>query len=208
MNIMQPMDKESLHAARKLRRSFHALARKVLNHNISVQKLEDITERIETIQNEIPAAELPKWWQPETGSGELRSNTYRNRSLYQGPYHLFSPDLDWKEHSGPNGEEGFKFHVTLSDLYEGPPLAVHGGYIAGLFDELLGAVQSLSQTGTGYTAKLEIKYRSLTPIDEELIFAGWILESSGRRITVRGQCAHGEKICSEATALFLKPNGK
>ena len=202
------MDKESLHAARKLRRSFHALARKVLNHNISVQKLEDITERIETIQNEIPAAELPKWWQPETGSGELRSNTYRNRSLYQGPYHLFSPDLDWKEHSGPNGEEGFKFHVTLSDLYEGPPLAVHGGYIAGLFDELLGAVQSLSKTGTGYTAKLEIKYRSLTPIDEELIFAGWILESSGRRITVRGQCAHGEKICSEATALFLKPNGK
>ena len=202
------MDKESLHAARKLRRSFHALARKVLNHNISVQKLEDITERIETIQNEIPAAELPKWWQPETGSGELRSNTYRNRSLYQGPYHLFSPDLDWKEHSGPNGEAGFKFHVTLSDLYEGPPLAVHGGYIAGLFDELLGAVQSLSQTGTGYTAKLEIKYRSLTPIDEELIFAGWILESSGRRITVRGQCAHGEKICSEATALFLKPNGK
>ena len=146
------------------------LPEKVLNHNISVQKLDDITERLETIQNEIPAAELPKWWQPETGSGELRSSTYRNRSLYQGPYHLFSPDLDWKEHSGPNGEEGFKFHVTLSDLYEGPPLAVHGGYIAGLFDELLGAVQSLSQTGTGYTAKLEIKYRSLTPIDEELIF--------------------------------------
>ena len=202
------MDKESLHAARKLRRSFHTLARKILNHYISVQKLDEITERLETIQNEIPAAELPKWWQPETGSGELRSSTYRNRSLYQGPYHLFSPDLDWKEHSGPNGEEGFKFHVTLSDLYEGPPLAVHGGYIAGLFDELLGAVQSLSQTETGYTAKLEIKYRSLTPIDEELIFAGWILESSGRRITVRGQCTHGEKICSEANALFLKPNGK
>jgi|TARA_B100000902_G_scaffold17787_2_gene21365 acyl-coenzyme A thioesterase PaaI-like protein len=202
------MDKESLHAARKLRRSFHALARKVLNHSISHQKLEEITERLETFQNEIPAVELPKWWQPETGSGELRSSTYRNRSLYQGPYHLFSPDLDWKEHSGPNGEEGFKFHVTLSDLYEGPPLAVHGGYIAGLFDELLGAVQSLSKTGTGYTAKLEIKYRSLTPIDEELIFAGWILESSGRRITVRGQCTHGEKICSEANALFLKPNGK
>ena len=86
----QPMDKESLHAARKLRRSFHALARKVLNHNISVQKLDEITERLETIQNEIPAAELPKWWQPETGSGELRSSTYRNRSLYQGPT-IYSP---------------------------------------------------------------------------------------------------------------------
>ena len=165
-------------------------------------------KRLESFQNEIATAEIPKWWEPESGSGELRSSTYRNRSLYQGPYHLFSPDLDWKEHTGPNGEEGFKVHVTLSDLYEGPPLAVHGGFIAGLFDELLGAVQSLSQTGTGYTAKLEIKYRSLTPIDEELVFAGWILESSGRRITVRGQCSHGEKICSEASALFLKPNGK
>ena len=202
------MDKESLHAARNLRRSFHALARKVLNHNVSPQKLDEIAERLESFQNEIPTAEIPKWWEPESGSGELRSSTYRNRSLYQGPYHLFSPDLDWKEHTGPNGEEGFKFHVTLSDLYEGPPLAVHGGFIAGLFDELLGAVQSLSQTGTGYTAKLEIKYRSLTPIDQELVFAGWILESSGRRISVRGQCSHGEKICSEANALFLKPNGK
>ena len=202
------MDKESLHAARNLRRSFHALARKILNHNISRQKLDELAESLETFQNEIPAAEIPKWWQSESASGELRSSTYRNRSLYQGPFHLFSPDLDWEEHSGPNGEEGFKFHVTLSDLYEGPPLAVHGGFIAGLFDELLGAVQSLSKTGTGYTAKLEIKYRSLTPIDEELIFAGWILESSGRRITVRGQCTHGEKICSEANALFLKPNGK
>ena len=189
------MDKESLHAAKNLRRSFHALARKVLNHNVSRQKLDEIAERLESFQNEIATAEIPKWWEPESGSGELRSSTYRNRSLYQGPYHLFSPDLDWKEHTGPNGEEGFKFHVTLSDLYEGPPLAVHGGFIAGLFDELLGAVQSLSQTGTGYTAKLEIKYRSLTPIDEELVFAGWILESSGRRITVRGQCSHGEKIC-------------
>ena len=73
----------------------------------------------------------------------------------------------------PNGEEEFKFHVTLSDLTRAP-LAVHGGFMQA-FDELLGAVQSLSQTGTGYTAKLEIKYRSLTPIDEELVFAGWIL---------------------------------
>ena len=133
------MDKESLHAAKNLRRSFHALARKVLNHNVSRQKLDEIAERLESFQNEIATAEVPKWWESESGSGELRSSTYRNRSLYQGPYHLFSPDLDWKEHTGPNGEEGFKFHVTLSDLYEGPPLAVHGGFIAGLFDELLGA---------------------------------------------------------------------
>ena len=135
------MDKKSLHAARNLRSSFHALARKVLNHNISHQKLDEIAESLETFQNEISDEEIPKWWQPESGSGELRSSTYRNRSLYQGPYHLFSPDLDWEEHSGPNGEKGFKFYVTLSDLYEGPPLAVHGGFIAGLFDELLGAVQ-------------------------------------------------------------------
>ena len=47
------MDKESLHAAKNLRRSFHALARKVLNHNVSRQKLDEIAERLESFQNEI-----------------------------------------------------------------------------------------------------------------------------------------------------------
>jgi acyl-coenzyme A thioesterase PaaI-like protein len=200
------MDSESLHSAKNLRRSFHALARKVLNRNIPVSELDELSQGIDAFQNEITANEVPKWWQSDETLGEMRSNAYRNRSLYQGPFHMFSPELNWDEHLGPNGEGGFKFHVTLSDLYEGPPLAVHGGYIAGLFDELLGAVQSLSQGGTGYTAKLEIKYRAFTPINEELIFSGWLMESTGRRITVKGQCTHGEQICSEAKALFLRPS--
>ena len=34
--------------------------------------------------------------------------------------------------------------VCFGSAYEGPPGCVHGGYIAGAFDELLGATQSLS----------------------------------------------------------------
>ena len=34
--------------------------------------------------------------------------------------------------------------VRFGSAYEGPPGCVHGGYIAGAFDELLGATQSLS----------------------------------------------------------------
>ena len=202
------MEHESLNPAKELRKSIHKLARKILGNKVTASELEGINQEIKTLHERINGEPLPKWWEPDSGSEGMRSHTYRSRSLFQGPLHFFSPELKWAESKGPNGEDGFEFHVMLSDLYEGPPLAVHGGYIAGLFDELLGAVQSLSNGGTGYTAKLEIKYRSFTPINENLIFKGWVTESSGRRITVRGSCSHGDQICSEATALFLRPKEK
>ena len=46
--------------------------------------------------------------------------------------------------------------VIFGSAYEGPPSCVHGGYVAGAFDEVLGATQSLSGA-PGMTGRLTVE---------------------------------------------------
>ncbi len=140
----------------------------------------------------------------EGGTEVADRRSYRARSLFQGEAHLFSPSLRWEDASGPQGQVGHGFRVTMSNLYEGPPGSLHGGYLAGLFDELLGAVQRGAQDGPAYTAKLTVKYRALTPLDAELVFRGWTIENKGRRVLTVGTCMSGDTLCADAEGLFVR----
>jgi acyl-coenzyme A thioesterase PaaI-like protein len=92
--------------------------------------------------------------------------------------------------------------VTFGSAYEGPPGCVHGGYVAAAFDELLGAAQSL--TGTqGMTARLEVNYRSPTPLHQPLRMEAFPTKREGRKIFCEGRLWHGERLCAESTALFI-----
>jgi acyl-coenzyme A thioesterase PaaI-like protein len=97
--------------------------------------------------------------------------------------------------------------VIFGSAYEGPPGCVHGGYIAGAFDELLGATQSLSGT-PGMTARLTVNYRSPTPLHAELHLIGELTKVEGRKIFTTGRLmaieADGsERLCAEAEGLFI-----
>jgi acyl-coenzyme A thioesterase PaaI-like protein len=92
--------------------------------------------------------------------------------------------------------------VTFTDPYEGPPGCVHGGFIACVFDEILGVAQSTSGN-PGMTANLAIDYRSPTPLGKPLVFRGWCERIDGRKIFTRGTLHHGDTLCAEATGLFL-----
>lgn len=92
--------------------------------------------------------------------------------------------------------------ATFGPAYEGPPGCVHGGYVAAIFDELLGATQSLSGT-QGMTAHLEVDYRSPTPLGEELTLRGWLDGTDDRKIWARATLHAGDRLCAEAMALFL-----
>ncbi len=96
--------------------------------------------------------------------------------------------------------------VNFGPAYEGPPGCVHGGYVAAVFDELLGATQSLSGTA-GMTAHLGVDYRSPTPLGEDLEMFGWVDRTDGRKIWTSATIHAGERLCAEATALFLSLEG-
>lgn len=92
--------------------------------------------------------------------------------------------------------------AVFTELYEGPPGHCHGGYVAAAFDEVLGMAQSL--TGRpGMTGKLNITYRSPTPLHTPIMFTGWVERVDGRKIFTKGTAHNGGTLCAEAEGLFL-----
>ena len=75
--------------------------------------------------------------------------------------------------------------------------------MAALFDDVLGATQGLSRKGA-VTAKLTVRYRHVTPLEEELRFASWIERSGSRRIVVRATCHAGDTLTADAEGIFVR----
>ena len=92
--------------------------------------------------------------------------------------------------------------VTFGSAYEGPPGCVHGGYIAAVFDEVLGSAQSLSGT-QGMTAHLGIDYRRPTPLHVPLLLEGWLDRREGRKIYARATLHAEGELTAEAGGLFI-----
>ena len=92
--------------------------------------------------------------------------------------------------------------VTFGLSYEGPPGSVHGGYVAGIFDEALGAAQAFSGKG-GMTGRLTVHYRSPTPLDVELRLRAEMVRAEGRKISCQGWLWAGDRLCAEAEGLFI-----
>jgi acyl-coenzyme A thioesterase PaaI-like protein len=93
-------------------------------------------------------------------------------------------------------------HVRMAWSYEGPPASVHGGFVAALFDDVLGLTQGL--TGNpGFTGTLTVRYRSPTPLDTDLRFTAWVDRVEGRKIFALGTCHAGELLCAEAEGIFI-----
>ena len=93
-------------------------------------------------------------------------------------------------------------NVTFGAAYEGPPGCVHGGYVAAVFDELLGATQSLSGD-QGMTAHLGVDYRRPTPLGAPLRLEGWLDRREGRKIFAKGALYSGDELTAEADGLFI-----
>jgi acyl-coenzyme A thioesterase PaaI-like protein len=92
--------------------------------------------------------------------------------------------------------------VTFGAAYEGPPGCVHGGYVAAVFDELLGATQSLSGD-QGMTAHLGVDYRRPTPLGVPLTLEGWFDRRDGRKIYASAAMYADGELTAEANGLFI-----
>lgn len=95
--------------------------------------------------------------------------------------------------------------VRVPGSYEGPPGAVHGGVLSGLFDEVLGAACAAAGKAGGVTARLEVRYRKPTPLNRDLVFRAWLSEDRGWRGTATAHCLVDGTTTAQATALFVRP---
>jgi acyl-coenzyme A thioesterase PaaI-like protein len=92
--------------------------------------------------------------------------------------------------------------AVFGAAYEGPPGNLHGGFVAAAFDEVLGMAQSLSGQA-GFTGTLTVRYRTPTPLNEELHFRAWVDRVEGRKIFTSGTCHAGDRLTAEAEAIFV-----
>lgn len=92
--------------------------------------------------------------------------------------------------------------ARFGSAYEGPPGAVHGGYVAAAFDELLGMAQSLGGK-PGMTGTLTVRYRRPHPLHTEIRFEGELVRVEGRKIFTVGRSFADGELRAEAEGIFI-----
>jgi acyl-coenzyme A thioesterase PaaI-like protein len=139
----------------------------------------------------------------EGSLGSFMPNEFFDYSPLVGRFNALAPPIEMAFF-----EDRIEGTVIHNVAYEGPPGCVHGGFIAAGFDEVLGFAQQLAGA-PGMTGRLEISYRSPTPLFEPVRYVGVLERVEGRRIHTRATLsvvADG-RLCAEAEGLFisLKP---
>jgi acyl-coenzyme A thioesterase PaaI-like protein len=100
--------------------------------------------------------------------------------------------------------EHLEARVTFTRFYLGSNGAAHGGAIALLFDDLLGQLANAPGQPRARTAYLRTDYRSIVPIDRELVVTARTTRVEGRKLFIDGEIRDGGRILSEATGLFVR----
>lgn len=109
-------------------------------------------------------------------------------------------------HSEVLGDDGtIVSEVVCPPEEEGGPQVAHGGWTAGVMDELVGHAllvrDELAVTGT-----LTVKFVKPVPVEWDLIGRSWIVERDGRKVSVRAtlELAESKAIVAEADAIMIK----
>jgi acyl-coenzyme A thioesterase PaaI-like protein len=93
-------------------------------------------------------------------------------------------------------------HVTFGRAYQGPPGQVHGGVIAGVYDQVLGLANFVVGR-PGFTGTLSVRYTAPTPLGEPLRFEARQERVEGRKLFTNGRCFHGDTLVSRAEGIFI-----
>lgn len=165
----------------------------------AVQSAREIRARLEGPRRE-------RWYDDFEGLALLGAEgraAYLDQSPIRGRLNPVAPPLVVEPAQRKDDKPRVVARARLSMAYEGPPHGVHGGWVAALFDDLLGSVLGLARD-PGVTATLRVRYRHVTPVEEDLRFEGWIDRDDGRRVVARATCHAGDTLTAEAEGLFIR----
>jgi acyl-coenzyme A thioesterase PaaI-like protein len=115
-----------------------------------------------------------------------------------GPLNAIAPPLVFTF----DGER-MRGHGVLGAPYAGPPGTVHGGVVALVLDELLGAVNACLGLGA-YTGTLTIRYERPTPIGRELTFDAGVDRTEGRKVFTIGTISDDGEVTARAEGVFIR----
>ncbi len=192
------------------RKQFHRIGtatRRIVNAVVSSkapsEELEQIASQIEAAADLIevhPSGRDYEGFAEAANAGD--ASGFLDFSPISGLSNPIAPPIALSLELDEDGEQIVVGRVNYSLAYEGPPGSVHGGILAGAFDEVLGLAQSMSGS-PGMTARLTINYRKPTPWGQPLRFEAKIVRRDGRKIYTEGRCYVGDVLTAQADALFI-----
>jgi hypothetical protein len=104
---------------------------------------------------------------------------------------------------GEGGRREIRGRVTFGYAYEGPPTCVHGGIIAALFDEVMGAANIITEN-PGMTGTLTVRYRRPTPLLAPLEIVARFVGTERRKVFTWAGIYHDGALTAEAEGIFVK----
>jgi len=189
-------------AARSTAEAVRRLNLRLSATSASIEELASIADAVDAVTATVPEGQrddgiAPGDFSVISATAIRQSHRLRERSPFIGMANPVAPPMQVVF-----AEDAIEATVTLGALYEGPPGCVHGGFVAALFDEVLGAAQVYSGKA-GMTGRLTVHYRSPTPLHEELRLAARLVKVEGRKILCTATLHTGERLCAEAEGLFV-----
>ncbi len=186
--------------------SLRALMAKLDRHDIDRETLCALADQVDAVRDSVDGPPRPRFYDLADAelSARLRAVHHRDHSLFAGSHNPLAPPMRFSIDRLDDDREMLVGEVTLDRRYEGPPRAVHGGYVAALFDEMLGGTMRFADGFFGVTGRLTIRYRKPTPIDTPLRFTAWVELVRGRRCEARAELHVDDTRHAEATGLFVK----
>jgi len=185
---------------RALAAAVRSLVADVVDRDLDESIAQDLLAGIEELRVRAVGPRRPRYY--EQGLGDTAKVSFVDFSAISGLAHPFAIPMLIEDATDSDGAPCIRARVTVGLAHEGPPHGVHGGVIAAIFDELLGHAQQVHKT-LALTASLTVRYRSITPIDEEIEFFAQVSHGSGKRWNGRATCTAGDKVTAEAEALFI-----
>ncbi|HJL89359.1 MAG TPA: PaaI family thioesterase [Acidimicrobiales bacterium] len=172
------------------------------------EQLEEASRLVAEARSRLGRLERLRWYEAsdedldDAGRGRLRAE-HRQHSLYRGDHNPLAPPMTVVRETDPERRQIVVGEVHTGRSREGPPGRLHGGFLAGLFDDILSGAPGLVDAGPAVTARLEVRYRKATPIDTDLRLEAWVERQSGRRLVARARCLVAGEVTAEAEALFV-----
>ena len=187
-------------ARHRLAAAARALNEKLVSSDINPELAAALTQKIDALTAELSQAQQVDGLIDMAKRGERGTIDDVMGELVSvgGRSHPCSPELLWQEAS--NRITGT---VRFSQAFEGPPGHVHGGWVAGVLDHLMG----MTHVRTGYpgmTGGLSVRYLKPTPLNQVIEVSAEATELDAKRTEVKAAMRFGDTTTATAEAIFVQ----
>jgi acyl-coenzyme A thioesterase PaaI-like protein len=176
----------------------------MLGDRVAVTELDDarlraICDGLAALAELCVGEERDPWWRRGPDFGD----EFRRRSVFSGVENPRSFGMSM-EVTGSDDCPSVRGLVELNHTFSGPPHSVHGGVIAGLFDEILGSLASaIDPSAVVATATLKSRFRRPTPLGTPLVFEALCKRRSSQRLLATAICTANGSVTATAEALMI-----